>query len=75
MSNRICNSKSEPYWCERDWHPTHMTFAWLDAELRVYAGGGTYSWLPKAVRQARNKRRKAAKLSRRANRWIQRRGR
>ena len=24
MSQRICNSQSEPYWWKPDWHPTHM---------------------------------------------------
>ena len=24
MSQRICNSKSEPYWWKKDWHPVHM---------------------------------------------------
>ena len=24
MSNRICNSKSQPYWRSNDWHPKHI---------------------------------------------------
>lgn len=75
MSNRICNSKSRPYWSAPDWHPSHMTFTWFDAELRVYGSRGTESRLPKAVRRKRDKARKVAKMSRRANRRLQRRGR
>ena len=63
MSQRICNSKSEPYWWKQGWTPTHMTFAWLETELRVFSSSPPLN-IPRRVRKFNARLRKIAKNSR-----------
>lgn len=67
MSNRICNSKSQPYWRDPDWHPTHMTFKWFEREMRAYSSSPPLP-IPRSVRRLNDKLRKMARQSRKINR-------
>ena len=75
MSQRICNSNSQPYWRAPDWHPVHMTWSWLASELRIYGSGSGLSRLPRAVKKIKDHLRKIAALSRQQNRQARRAGR
>ena len=68
MSQRILNSRSESYWWGRDWHPAHMGWEWLEAELRVFDTGSEYLNLPRKVRRSKSCHRRAVRHSRRINR-------
>ncbi len=39
MSNRICNSKSEPYWWKPGWHPVHAHEIQREARRPQYEAG------------------------------------
>lgn len=39
MSQRICNSKSEPYWWKSGWHPVHVRDIKQGASRPQYEAG------------------------------------